>query len=114
MAKLTLREILALTRAGYKAAEIRQMAEEDDLPEPEPDQVPDDPGSTDEPETIVPEEPETAKQEEPDPGPDYKSLYEEAQRELKKAQKLNVRQQIQDPAKVSNEEYIKNLIEEFY
>lgn len=114
MTKLKLRDILALTRAGYKAAEIRQMAEDDDIPEPDPEPVPEQSPAEPEPDVDVPEDPGTDEQDNPNPGPDYKALFEEAQKKLKAAQEVNRRQPGPEEPKVSNEEYIKNLVENFY
>lgn len=114
MAKLKLRDILALTRAGYKAAEIRQMTEDDDIPEQDPEPVPEQSPAEPEPDADVPEDPGTEEQDNPDPGPDYKALFEEAQKKLRAAQEVNRRQPGPEEPKVSNEEYIKNLVENFY
>lgn len=113
MAKLTLKEILALTRAGFKAAEIKRMAEEE-AEEPEPDTVPAEPKAPEDPEAIEPAEPESDEQDEPEAGPDYKALYEDVQKQLKEAQKKNVQQPGPEKTKISDEEYITKLVEEFY
>ena len=108
-----LKDILALTRAGFKAAEIKKMLEED-TEDTEPDQAPEEPESTDEPEPEAPEDPGEDEQDKPEPEPDYKALYADAQKKLKEAQKLNARKPGPEPEHVSDEEYIKKLVEDFY
>ena len=110
---MKIKDILALTRAGFKASEIKKMIEEETA-EPEPDQVTEPNQSPEEPETIEPEDPGKDEQDEPEPEPDYKALYAETLNKLKESQKQNVRKPGPDPQTVSDEEYIKTLVEEFY
>ena len=114
MAKLKLRDILALTKAGYKAAEIRQMAEDDESPEQDPEPVPEESPAEPAPEPMGQEETDNGDQDKPEEVPDYKALFEDAQKKLKAAQQANRRQPGPEEPQVSNEEYIKNLVENFY
>ena len=109
MSKLKLSDIIALSRAGYRASEIKAMSE---MPE-----EPEEPEATEEP-----EEPETPA---PDPEapeePDYESMYNELKAsvddlkdKLHKAQQKNVNQPAPPVNQVTPAEYITNLINEFF
>lgn len=88
MAKVGLKDVLALRAAGYSKKEIEALAaidEENDNKDPEPDPVPETPPPAPEPETPA------------DPEPDYKAMYEdlmkknqESLEKLKKLQEQNV------------------------
>lgn len=114
MSKLKLSDIIALSRAGYRASEIRAMSE---MPEePEEPETPAEPEATPEPE--APAEPEAT----PDPEePDYRSMYNELKAsvddlkdKLHKAQQKNVNQPAPPVNQVTPAEYITNLINEFF
>ena len=107
--QMKLSEIIALSKAGFKAAEIRAMMQD---PEPEePEEEPEELEEPEEPEE-APEEPEE-EPEEPEKEPDYKALYEESQKQLKKAQQLNRKKPINSDDK-SDEEIVSDLINNYY
>ena len=107
MSKLKISDIIALSRAGYRASEIKAMSE-----------MPEEPETPEEPEPEAPAEPEAT----PDPEePDYKSMYNELKAsvddlkdKLHKAQQKNVNQPAPPVNQVTPAEYITNLINEFF
>ena len=109
MSKLKLSDIIALSRAGYRASEIKAMSEMPETPaEPEPET----------PEPEAPAEPEATPEPEE---PDYKSMYNELKAsvddlkdKLHKAQQKNVNQPATPVNQVTPAEYITNLINEFF
>ena len=113
---MKLSEIIALSKAGVKAAEIRKMIADDETegqPEgPAPDA--DDPGTgsapDDEPDDSS-EETDTDDQEDVQPEPDYKALYLEEKKKREKAQEKNTR--TEQPEKVDDDAVILNLVNEF-
>lgn len=70
MAKVGLKETLALLAAGYKKKDIEALAaaDEDQNKDPEPDPQPD-------------PEPDPQPDPQPDPEPDYKQLYEDLKKQ---------------------------------
>lgn len=81
-------DAIALAKAGYKKADIDKMLSDDQEPEnqPEPDPEPEDSNHDDDSQD-VPEAGESG--EDDDQEPDYKSLYEQTQKDIK-----NLRDQI--------------------
>lgn len=109
-------DAVALAKAGFKAAEIKQMLEEkenDQEPPREekqetqeektnPERRPQDPTSpAGDPQ---PDEPEN------DPKPDYEKLYEETRAQLKKAQETNIRGNAADPDEKPLEERVQEIL----
>ena len=76
MAKVGLKDTLALLAKGYSKKEIDALAaiDEENETNPEPDPVPETPPPAPEPETPA------------DPEPDYKALYEEQLKKTKEAE----------------------------
>ena len=111
---MRLSEIITLSKAGFKAAEIRKMmidAENDEQPDdPAPDA--DEPGTDPAPDDQEDdqEDPE-GDQDEPEEEIDYKALYLEEKAKRDKAQKDNSRKE--QPQQPDDDEIIKNLINEF-
>lgn len=113
---LTIKDIVALAKADYKPADVKelmQMTEETK----EEKTIPQDP-----PSNVVPEaaaetapsaaaEPEPPKEEDPI---DYKALYESAKIDLDKAQKANMARDISsEEDNMSDEDLLKDLFKEF-
>ena len=105
---MTLSEVIALAKAGYKKSDIEKMLNTDpepgDKPEPqgaEPEQAEDSEGEPDTPGNPEPQD---------DNEPDYKALYEEAQKKLVEAQKNNSKQ---DQGKDDNIEKLETLFDDF-
>ena len=115
---MKLTDIIALSKAGFKAAEIRQMITEDSQGEPQdtapeagheeilPEQETSD--STSEPE----QNPTAAPEPSSDESPDYKKMYEESQKQLREAQRKNINKQI--PEGPSNKEKLVQMVNEFF
>ena len=102
--------IMELAKQGMTYEQIKDLMsqqsqdEPKDEPKPEPKEPdPEDPGAGPEP-----EEPENN-----DPEPDYKSLYEQSQKDLKAAQELNKKQNNETQEK-SEEEKLIDLFTELY
>lgn len=115
---MKLTDIISLTKAGFKAAEIRQMiaeesqeAPQETVPETDHEEVlPEDEssGNTSGPEPKQTEAPETPA----DNGPDYKKMYEDSQKQLKEAQRKNINKQV--PEGPSNKEKLVQMVNEFF
>ena len=89
-------DIIALAKAGYKPGEVKELlamaTEPEPIPEPEPEPTPE---PTPEPEPAT--EPQHSLDE------DYKKLYEESQKDLKKAnESLKKAQALNNRMDVSN------------
>lgn len=113
MAKVGLKDVLALRAAGYSKKEIDALAaidEENEKAEaekkdPEPDPVPETPPPAPEPETPA------------DPEPDYKAMYEdlmkknqESLEKLKKLQEQNVHKNMAPDAAAQLEKQTNDLL----
>lgn len=105
MAKIDVKDVIALALKGYKPSDIKELitlAEEAGTEKPADEQPA---GSAASAPAGDPEEtPEPAKEQEPAKAPDpidYKSLYEQAAADLKKAQAANIAQSApeEDPNK---------------
>ena len=115
---MKLTDIIALSKAGFKAAEIRQMIAEESQGEPQ-DAAPE-AGH----EEILPEhetsdsisEPEQEQSGAPEPpaddAPDYKQMYEESQKQLREAQRKNINKQV--PEGPSNKDKLVQMVNEFF
>lgn len=98
-------DIIALAKAGYKPGEIKELLE---LAEPaEPQEKPDDPAPDQEP--APPPQDESTQEPASDPGPDYKTLYEETQKKLKEAQAANRRQPVNPPKEKTLEDIMREV-----
>ena len=120
MANLTLIERLQLVKAGYKAKDIEKMIIED-ASEPSASEEPADNTSKGEAEPEqVKEEAETFQAEETKDEPDYKSMFEEMQKQydeiaskLEAAQKANINTDVsKTQPKISTSETINNIFRE--
>lgn len=115
---MKLTDIIALSKAGFKAAEIKKMiaeAGQDEPQEPVPETVPED-VMPDEPAPVdVPDqdpEPESAPEPVPDRDPEMQKQIDDLKKQLKEAQKKNVNQQV-PPAEPNSDKLIK-LVNEFF
>lgn len=116
MSKLSIFDIVALAKAGYKAADIKELTELD-VPDQKDDKSADD--KKDDPDSQPPAEngqkdASNDKGGEPDKGNDvdYKSLYEAKCAELEAAQKTNVHQNQPTPDK-SNQDRLNDIVRSF-
>ena len=115
---MKLTDIIALSKAGFKAAEIKKMiaeAGQDEPQEPVPetapeDVMPDDPAAAEVPDQDL--EPESAPEPVPDKTPEMQKQIDDLKRQLKEAQKKNVNQQV-PPAEPNSDKLIK-MVNEFY
>ena len=119
MAKVGLKDTLALLAKGYSKKEIDALAAVDDENEanPAPDPVPETPPPA--PDPAAPADPEDKK----DPEPDYKKMYEEevqkrkeAEEKTKKLQQDNVHGNsagVADEAKQKEQDALTDLVRSF-
>lgn len=121
MANLTLIERLQLVKAGYKAKDIEKMIIEDASEPSAPEEPADNTSKGEaEPEQEKEEEAETHQAEETKDEPDYKSMFEEMQKQydaiaskLEAAQKANINTDVSGTqTKVSTSETINNIFRE--
>lgn len=115
---MKLTDIIALSKAGFKAAEIKKMiaeAGQDEPQEPVPDTAPEDvmpeePAAADVPD----QEPEPERDPEPVPekDPEMQKQIDDLKKQLKEAQKKNVNQQV-PPAEPNSDKLIKMVNEYF-
>lgn len=115
---MKLTDIIALSKAGFKAAEIKKMiaeAGQDEPQEPVPDIAPEDvmpvePAAADVPD----QEPEPERDPEPVPekDPEMQRQIDDLKKQLKEAQKKNVNQQV-PPAEPNSDKLIK-MVNEFF
>lgn len=82
---MKLGDVLSLLKAGYTRAEIKEMEAQVDEPE-----QPEEPKDEDKLREDKLQEPKAEDSDEPD----YKALYEESQKKLQEAQKLNLQKEI--------------------
>ena len=105
MSKFT--DAVALAKAGFKAVEIKQMLEEkENEPEPQREENKEIPEEKTDPAGGSQEPASPAK----DPEPDYKKLYEDSQKQLKKAQETNIRENSADPNEKTLEEQVQEIL----
>ena len=112
---LTIGDIVALAKAGYKPADVKELMQMTEETKEEKTLTQDPPSN------VVPEaaaetapsaaaEPET-KEEDPI---DYKALYESAKIDLDKAQKANMTRDVSsEEDNISDEDLLKDLFKEF-
>lgn len=113
---MKLSEIITLSRAGFKAAEIRKMMidEEADEQQTDPEPETDEAGAADpddQTEDSTNDEGSAADQDPAEPEPDYKKLYLEEKAKREKAQQKNIR--TEQPDKPDDNDIILNLVNEF-
>lgn len=114
MSKFT--DAVALAKAGFKATEIKQMLEEkENEPEPQREENKETPEEKTDPAGGSPEPASPAGDPEPDepennPEPDYKKLYEDSQKQLKKAQETNIRGNAANPNEKTLEEQVQEIL----
>ena len=117
MSKLSIFDIVALAKAGYKAQDITQLTSVD-IPEEgekkeDPEDKKDEPASGSQPPAENPAE-ETGKDKEGDKdnedNVDYKKLYEEKCAELEKAQKQNVHQPQPEQKPLSIDDIVRSFM----
>lgn len=115
---MKLTDIIALSKAGFKAAEIKKMMAEADQEDPQvtvPEAAPEDVLPEEPAADVVPDqdpEPESAPEPVPDKGPDYQKQIDDLKKQLKEAQKKNINQQV--PPAESNSEKLIKLANEFF
>ena len=115
---MKLTDIIALSKAGFKAAEIKKMIAEADQDEPQvpvpetapEDVIPEEPAPDDVPDQDP--EPESAPEPVPDKTPEMQKQIDDLKKQLKEAQKKNINQQV-PPAEPNSEKLIK-LANEFF
>ena len=110
MSKFT--DAVALAKAGFKATEIKQMLEEkENEPEPQREENKEIPEEKTDPAGGSPEPASPAGDPEPStPEKDYKKLYEDSQKQLKKAQETNIRGNAADPNEKTLEEQVQEIL----
>ena len=115
---LSIKDIVDLAKAGYSVSDVKELislSKEDEKKEPNPDDTPDPEGADKEKSPqdakAAPSQEESKKNEEE---PDYKTLYEKSQKELKEAQKANRNKDrsSEDDFK-SDEDKFKDLVSQF-
>lgn len=114
MAKLTIFDIVALAKAGYKAADIKELTElEVESSGNEPENKPADDSGSQPPAENKPKEDlnDKAGVQTGDDNIDYKKLYEEKCEELKTAQQANVHQN--QPNETDNKKTIDDIVRNF-
>lgn len=103
-------DIIALAKAGYKVGDIKELMALDtnNTTEPPKEEKPvtDNNDNVDINKTV--EEP--TKKEEPEEKFDYKLLYEESQKALAQAQKLNINTQIDNDNKLSADDILNEFL----
>ena len=117
MGKISFNDIVALAKAGYKPADVKElislseMADQSKQEEPQ-GAMP----AIDEPKSTSPEPdrvPENKEPEKPEEAVDYKKLYEQSKEDLKKAQAANIKKDAapaQAPDPMNN---LKDLVSSF-
>ena len=106
---MTFNDILALAKQGYKPADIKELLalntdQQENIPDEEhipAEEAPEIPAK----ETEQPEEKKADEKQEPD----YKSLYEESQRQLKAIQKSNTSKDVSNHNTLSDEDRLLDL-----
>ena len=115
---MKLTDIIALSKAGFKAAEIKKMIAEagqdesqvsgpDTAPE---DVMPDEPAAADVPDQEP--EPERDPETVPEKDPEMQKQIDDLKKQLKEAQRKNINQQV-PPAEPNSDKLIK-MVNEFY
>lgn len=103
-----LEAIVELAKQGMTYEQIKDLISQDepkDEPKPEPKEPePEDPGAG----------PEPNEPEKEDPEPDYKSLYEQSQKDLKAAQELNKKQNQETQVKTEEDQLVDLFCDMFF
>lgn len=113
---LSIKDIVDLAKAGYSVSDVKELislSKEDEKTDPVPDDTPGQEGDSNE--NSPKDAKESPSQEDPkDEEPDYKTLYEKSQKELKEAQKANRNKDrsSEDDYK-SDEDMFKDLVSHF-
>ena len=115
---MKLTDIIALSKAGFKAAEIKKMIAEAGQDEPQvtvPDTAPEDvmpeePAAADVPDQEP--EPERVPEPVPEKDPEMQKQINDLKKQLKEAQRKNINQQV-PPAEPNSDKLIK-MVNEFY
>lgn len=115
---MKLTDIIALSKAGFKAAEIKKMIAEADQDEPQvtvpetapEDVMPEEPAAADVPDQEP--EPERVPEPVPEKDPEMQKQIDDLKRQLKEAQRKNVNQQV-PPAEPNSDKLIK-MVNEFF
>lgn len=93
--KLTIVDVVALAKAGYKPADVKELITLSETAEQSKQEEPQGAApAIDEPKSASPEPkgaPENAEPAKPEETVDYKKLYEQSQEDLKKAQAANIK-----------------------
>ena len=116
--KMKLTDIIALSKAGFKAAEIKKMIAEAGQDEPQvtvpdtapEDVMPDEPAAADVPDQEP--EPERDPETVPEKDPEMQKQIDDLKKQLKEAQRKNINQQV-PPAEPNSDKLIK-MVNEFY
>ena len=115
---MKLTDIIALSKAGFKAAEIKKMIAEAGQDEPQvtvPETAPEDvmpeaPAAADVPDQEP--EPERVPEPVPEKDPEMQKQINDLKKQLKEAQRKNINQQV-PPAEPNSDKLIK-MVNEFY
>lgn len=112
---MTIGDIVALAKAGYKPADVKELIEmtkEEKNIQADPSKPADDDSS--EPASAASDPPAAEVPDETEDDTDYKALYEQAKKDLATAQKENVTKDISSAEdNQSDADIIKDLIKEF-
>ena len=115
---MKLTDIIALSKAGFKAAEIKKMIADAGQDEPQvtvPDTAPEDDMPEDHAAADVPDqepEPERDPETVPEKDPEMQKQIDDLKKQLKEAQRKNINQQV-PPAEPNSDKLIK-MVNEFY
>ena len=110
MGKISFNDIVALAKAGYKPADVKELISLSETAEQSKQEEPQGAApAIDEPKSVSPEPdraPENTEPAKPEETVDYKKLYEQSQEDLKKAQAANIKK---DNAPAQAPDPMKNL-----
>lgn len=103
---MKLTDIIALAKAGYTVAEVKELMAMEQQETEQPAQPETDPKQPAQPETESkqPAQPETEPKQPAQPETDYKTLYEQAQNDLKIAQQENIKLSKKEQDKTEDDE----------
>lgn len=106
-----LEAIVELAKQGMTYEQIKDLMNQggQDEPKPEPKPEPNEPDPEDPGAGPEPKEPENK-----DPEPDYKSLYEQSQKDLKAAQELNKKQNQETQVKTEEDQLVDLFCDMFF
>lgn len=118
---LTISDIVALAKAGYKPSDVKELIELSKTAETPAETPNDKEDGTTVAVTVLPDDPVAntapatgSEEQDPEDSIDYRALYEETKLQLDSAQQLNVRHNIQsDTEQETDSDIIKDLVKNF-